>query len=78
MCHVLRHTVVCLSAVALSHSTSQIKVTVVAAVVELTVKMFEDPGLLTREDLLVAMDNLKKSALKVKRTPCILVNDGKG
>merc|ERR1712029_329913 len=51
---------------------------VVAAVVELTVKMFEDPGLLTREDLLVAMDNLKKSALKVKRTPCILVNDGKG
>ena len=52
--------------------------TVVAAVVELTVKMFEDPGLLTREDLLVAMDNLKKSALKVKRTPCILVNDGQG
>jgi len=41
--------------------------------------MSKDTGLLTRDDLLVAMDNLKKSEkLKVKRTPCILVNDGDG
>ena len=47
--------------------------------VELTVKMSKDTGLLTRDDLLVAMDNLEKSEkLKVKRTPCILVNDGDG
>ena len=41
--------------------------------------MSKDTGLLTRDDLLVAMDNLEKSEkLKVKRTPCILVNDGDG
>ena len=31
--------------------------------------------LLSKEDLLVAMDNIAKSALPVHRTPCILVND---
>ena len=31
--------------------------------------------LLSKEDLLVAMDNIDKSALPVHRTPCILVND---
>jgi len=40
--------------------------------------MSKDTGLLTRDDLLVAMDNLKKSALKVNRTPMIVVNDGDG